>query len=480
MLALLSAVAALATQPILGTTSFRNGLQSTEFKLPEGTVTVYLPADLTAGDTVSGTVIAVPNGNGDVAGKNQGTLSGLVVTVAGEPGKRSGPRGVWTVPTSAGLAIPILLKSPSGSPVAQCDVPILPSNFAPSPTNFAVDPVASTGKPVPITGPFDGDCSNTSVSAGGKPLVPIAESPRSCVAANFNPGPGPTSLAVSDGGKTATLPFHAYLLEMTVGKSTLLQGERTSLNMKISGLQGCSADIYPIPLEVENDTPEVVRFEKGHPTIYSFAVEQNQVRNGVFSHQIGLVGINPGRFLIMGSLFSVRIHDIKRNMDLQNFKAWINGLILAYRTEIQQLEAILKANPGDAGTKLKLARKKKALSTLVGCLSATNNDLDAVKMMADKALADDSVFSLASTLISVAADLLGYTDIPMPAVGQILKGLKALAAGAKLTKALQALDKAQGLADAYDKLTDAAEKLEKLNEFKEAVKEVKEALESDE
>ena len=66
-------------------TDVASGLSTTTFDTLEGTVTVNLPDDLAAGDTISGSVIAEPKGKtGDEQAKNQDELSGYVVEVANQ------------------------------------------------------------------------------------------------------------------------------------------------------------------------------------------------------------------------------------------------------------------------------------------------------------------------------------------------------------------------------------------------------------
>ena len=67
--------------PVRTDTAF--GLITTRFDTLEGTVSVNLPDDVAAGDTISGTVIAEPKGaTKDEQAKNEDTLNGYVVEVA--------------------------------------------------------------------------------------------------------------------------------------------------------------------------------------------------------------------------------------------------------------------------------------------------------------------------------------------------------------------------------------------------------------
>src|SRR5947209_13023671 len=58
------------------------GLRVTPIAVPEGTLRVYLPDDIAAGDTIIGTVVAEPAGNTDAErSRNTSELDGYVVEV---------------------------------------------------------------------------------------------------------------------------------------------------------------------------------------------------------------------------------------------------------------------------------------------------------------------------------------------------------------------------------------------------------------
>jgi hypothetical protein len=96
------------------------------------------------------------------------------------------------------------------------------------------------------------------------------------------------------------------------------------------------------------------------------------------------------------------------------------------------------------------------------------------KETVDKLLSDDSFFRLATSLVSTATDLLGYSDLPLPKIGGILKGLKSFCG--KFPKALKALESAEKIFEALEKAQSAAEKAQKAKELKDALNEVKDAL----
>lgn len=68
-----------------------HGLQTATFDTAQGKIRVYLPDDMAAGDTISGTVIAEPKGGTDEERRrNADTLNGYVVEIQGMRASRTG------------------------------------------------------------------------------------------------------------------------------------------------------------------------------------------------------------------------------------------------------------------------------------------------------------------------------------------------------------------------------------------------------
>lgn len=479
MTALLLAVCLSSPLVNEGTTSFSNGLQTSVFTLPEGTITVYLPADLSAGDTISGTVVATPTGTGSQLEQNGSVLRGMVIEIAGEAPKKSGLQPTWILPASVGGIATVSLRDGSGLTKSVCHVPTMPPSEAPTfQGKFECDRVNQAGRPLHVQGPFDGDFSNTKGSVGGQGMIPIAESPRSCVFAQTPAEAGPAMVSVSDGEKSGQMPCNFVSVQLSAGKTTLLEGERTQLSLTVTGLQGLAENEFPIPCELVNRSPDVVRFGGDMGQEHAFGIEFSQVKNGVFNMSIGLVGIKPGGFGVQANIFAVKLHDLKKMMDVVTFRNWVKALIIRYQESIAQLEKemeeLKRQGRRTGGTEQKLKRHKSILQVLQRWQNANRNDVSAAKDDVDRALASDTLFSLAADLISTAADLLGYTEIPLPKVSGVLKGLKALCS--KVPKAMSAIEKAEKAMEALEKAQDAKEKLEKAQEIKDALDQVREAL----
>lgn len=461
-----------------GVVADQRDLQRVTFELAAGKVEVYLPSDMVAGDTISGTVVAEPHGAGEVFKANEAVLNGIVVEVGDNaPTRRKGAASTWAIPSTAGRFLTVSLRSGAGNALASAECPLLPADVANNPGTYSCDPIANAGAPLQIRGPFDGDSSTTQARIGDLPLVVLAESPRSVVMGGAPNNTGKNQIVVSEGQRAATLPCNLVRMTLSADKTSLRVGEKATVTCTINGLEGLDASEYPVPYEIVNESPARVQFLGMSGNVYAAGLPAGAVKNGIATVRLSLVGVAPGNYLLRGVFFGVKLHDVKKVMNAEAFNAWVAGLITAYREKIKKLEADLAKNPKDKGTELNLSRKRGILNVLEGCKNTGNAELAVSKTLVDKALADDAFFAMAAELITTAADMLGYTSIPMPSVGQLLKGAKALAGAAKLVKALEAIEKAEKLAEAYEKLSDAKEKLEKVEELKKVLEDVKKALE---
>lgn len=481
----LTSLIALAAPFFQGVTAEQGDLQVTTFTLPQGTINVYLPDDMAPGDTISGTVIATPSGSGQLRIDNEAVLTGYVVEVRGTKGDPDQPVITGHIPNTASV-LDLVLRSPNGSERGAASVPIFLPDIADNPTVVSCDPILMSGAPIRIPGPFDGNTQNTAARVGESVLVPLAESPRSCVFAGTPQVTGPVKIQVSENGRTTQLDSNMLKITLTAGKTMLARGEKTELKITVSGLEGLGDDAFPIPIEVRNLTPQIVHIEE--------TTESGNVRGETFATSIpkpdvrpympmtftlGLTGVQPGQFLIKGVCFNVRMHDVKKQMNAKTFNAWVSSLIAIYKEKIKRLEAEPNANT-DPGLKANIARKKGILEVLNTYKGSRDELLSIAKISVDKALADDAFFSMAADLITTAAEFLGYTDIPMPGVRQIVGGIKAIAGAAKLEKVLEALKDVEKLMDAYDKINDANAKAEQAKKIKDALDKVKEAMDNSE
>lgn len=294
------------------------GLHVATFDTLQGTVTVNLPDDMAAGDTISGTVIAEGKGSTpEEKQRNQDSLSGTVVemeqqkTAASDPGGR----GKWVVPAAAVVAIPLILRDHQGRTIGKVDIPVAkaptgqvvpagrndrPAGAAPSAASvgaFQLPSAGQSGKPVTITGPFDGDSSTSVVSVAGKAIDVLAESPRKLVARAPSGIVGVAVLEVTKRLQVTHCEYRNLGVKLSAANLNLKGGERTTMTVTVDGAEGMAQSV---PLSVVNRSPTVVHLDSGDTQ--TLEIDPRKLTAGKFVATRGLTGVKPGGFNITASI----------------------------------------------------------------------------------------------------------------------------------------------------------------------------------
>jgi hypothetical protein len=272
------------------------GLHTASFATPHGLVRVNLPDDLTAGDTISGTVLEEPAGTSDgEKARNQDELSGYVVELEKQPSPVDKEQPQWTVPAGlAAAAVPLVLRDRQGREVARVSVPLQkapPAGAAPLAADFALPSVGQAGKPVEVRGPFDGRSAETAVKVAGQAARVLAESPRKAVVQTPPGMVGAVDLEVSKGGRTARCTYRSLGVKLSAPKTSLLKGEQTTMTVAVSGLSGADK---PVQLVLTNRTPANVTMSGGDRQELSVPPSAN----GTFVGTRMLTGVRSGGFSV--------------------------------------------------------------------------------------------------------------------------------------------------------------------------------------
>jgi hypothetical protein len=314
MVPLLATTSSLQQNPATVDVKIAGGLQTATFDMPQGKLRLNLPDDMTAGDTITGTVIPEPKGSTeDERNTNRDVLNGYVVQIQGQ-----------SFPVDKGVVGPVVIRReqlPKGRPhtedsfldvfividphnhsaAARARIPLLPSGavIAPDPKAtpaFIIPPVGQTGRPIVITGPFDGNSSNTTINAAALPRSShdsgesglIAESPRKAVFIAPTGVTGPIELHVTEGKRQTTGTYRNVGVNLSAPKTSLLKGESTTLTIEVSGLQGITE---PVPLHLVKGG--VVSMEGGD--VQTMSIKPAEVkRNGTFTTTRAITGVQAG------------------------------------------------------------------------------------------------------------------------------------------------------------------------------------------
>lgn len=273
------------------------GLNTTTFATPRGKIRVNLPDDMAAGDTLSGTVIAEPQGKDDKErAANKGELNGYVVEMEKQQASSTSRILKLAIP-AASSATHLILKDKEGKEVARIEVPV--ALQVPPAEEFDLPTMGQQDRLVEVRGRFDGDFRTTNLKVGGEGLEVLAESPRKVVVRNTSNKIGPTELAVEEQGRTARGEFRSLGLSLSAPKLDLLKGEQTTLTVKVLGLEGLKE---PVPLVLENKSAGVISMGNGN--LEQITVSPSQVQGGTYTTERSLTGIQRGAFTITATVVS--------------------------------------------------------------------------------------------------------------------------------------------------------------------------------
>lgn len=278
------------------------GLHTVSFDLPAATVKVFLPDDMAAGDTISGTVIAEPKaGYVQDNSPNSETLTGVVVEV-GDKQKVSVCDPCSTLRSfvmphvleQKGRLMNISLVQPGKAPVTT-SVPVQPS-AAPLTWDPNMPPFAQTGRPATISGAFDGNSDNTQCTVGKQPAAILAESPRKAVFKTPTNILGPIKMSVNENGKTTTGEVRVLSVHLSSPKTNLKRGEKTNVHMEIKGLKGESR---AVPFRIV--TTGTANTQGGNTQ--DITIMPNQVSaTGSFVRDFTLTGTSTGVFSVTATV----------------------------------------------------------------------------------------------------------------------------------------------------------------------------------
>ena len=279
-----------------------SSLRVTPLSVPQGTLRVYLPDDLAAGDTISGTVVAEPAGRTEAErSANTSALNGYVVDVGTKSAGVAQRAFTFVVPAAAASTV-LVLRDAKGKAITRSSIPVHPPQppFGRTalPRDFHFPQVVAAGQPFPVAGPFSGDVATITLAVGGQRADVIAESPRTIVAVAPASISGPTSVRLTEGGDAAVAPCRVIALTLSAPKTNLTRGEHTTLHVLVSGLEGLR---QPIPLQLVNSTPGVVSLEGGQTQVLMIAPSDVRPDN-TYAADREVTSLRPGGFTISAAI----------------------------------------------------------------------------------------------------------------------------------------------------------------------------------
>ncbi len=259
----------------------------------QGGVSVYLPNDMAAGDTISGVVYAEPQGNNDAERRsNADTLNGYVVDVGDAHVRVADHVLRYVVPAGAG-ALRLVLRNSARS-IGAANVPLAAP--AATPAQMSVAPFAQAGRPMQVLGPFDGDLTNTQAAIGGHSALVLAESPRQAVLLSPNTPTGPVSVEVREGTHNISAVYNNVSVSLSAPRTTLARGERGVITLQVQGLQGLHTAV-----SVELRASPTISLQGGNQQVIPITPNAFNPQ-GAFSRQIPFRVVAVGPFDVTARL----------------------------------------------------------------------------------------------------------------------------------------------------------------------------------
>lgn len=276
------------------------GLETVVFDTPQGRVSVNFPSDIRARDRISGTVNLEPAGRTqEEQERNRGTLRGYVVEIEEQKAPVNDPWWSWTVPPGVDGWIDVVLVPEGGPPIVHSRVPVPSGPTSEPPPGFELPPIGQTGRPIVISGPFDGRLDTGRVTVGGVDAPPVAQSPR--VAVFTSPTDdvvGPVEIRLEEGTQTASGPFRNVAIDLSAPRLDLDRGQSTTLTARVSGLAKLD---HKISFELVNASPSVVELSGGN--VQTVVITPEEVgEDGVYTWHRPLTGVRVGGFDIRADL----------------------------------------------------------------------------------------------------------------------------------------------------------------------------------
>ncbi len=289
------------------TITHEKGLTCISFDFPQGKISVWLPDDIRPGDMISGSFKVEPApGN---AKQQQRSIEELLKKElkVGNPadpaivGKallkryQEDARGGSVSKESVGLPFVVSLTGTDRKTQSVQVELNPPSNTAPDHSAGCDIPThALTGYPIIVRGNFDGDASNTKCRIDGKELPLIAESPRKSIFQLPADQKGIQTIQVTEADKKSCERKVSMVdLKVSAPRTNLRKGEKTMINVAITGLQGLPDTAV---LTLDNRTRSTVQLKPAdHQVIGLFP---DSLRGGTFSRSFDVQSISTGNFNI--------------------------------------------------------------------------------------------------------------------------------------------------------------------------------------
>jgi hypothetical protein len=272
-----------------------------ELKTAQGSVIVYLPTDMAAGDTISGMVVTQPAGKNDAErAKNESVLEGLVVSVGDQKTRVRDRWGLWSLPIYAPIPmLKVTLSDSKDHAVAYCsNIPYL-EVIKPEGGVVSVPTIGQAGQSIDCWGRFDGDITSDIVTVGGKPVPVLAESPRSLKLMLPADAAGMNNVEIREAGsQPICAPIRLIQLSLRMDRTTMMQGETTPIVLELKGLSGLNE---PVSVHLSTHSSGAAQMVGGNEQ--NVLIQPGEVAaDGTCRRTLTITGSHAGAFTISAAV----------------------------------------------------------------------------------------------------------------------------------------------------------------------------------
>ncbi|MEQ1607037.1 MAG: hypothetical protein ABL999_19400 [Pyrinomonadaceae bacterium] len=270
------------------------GIVTVEMSTSEGPVKLRLPADMRAGDTISGSVVDERKGPKDEISAVE--INGQLYTLSS--------RILTFVVPKAGLAYPLILRNSGGREISRGQVPKVftgarpPQNAIPT---VGSDLLGQTGRNLPLAGTFDGIADTTKVTISNRPAEIVAESKTSVVFGIPSDTPtGQSTLSIKETGGNSPSNFQSAInivsVKLKADKLALTRGEQALATMTVDVGQNPKVTV---PVQVS--CSGAVNMQGGN--FQTIQIQPSQVTSdGTFTQTFPLTATQAGTFNIRATV----------------------------------------------------------------------------------------------------------------------------------------------------------------------------------
>lgn len=262
---------------------------------PEGSAHVTLPAILQAGRRVTGRIQIHTSRNG-----KPGRLGSFWFGLGDEAWPLVSGTFTTRLPRKAASGLIATFLDKRRKEVAYVELVGGKPGAPLPPGRFLISPVVRMDRSLSVLGDFNGDPSDTRLTMGGRETRVLAETHGLLSVELPELSTGRQDLELTEGSYRVAMELSVCEVTLDAGRELLRRGDKTSLTLEISGLDG---SFQPFEVRLENRDPKIATLAGG--TAQAITVSPEQVEGGSYRWTDSIHAHHKGQALFVAD-FDVR------------------------------------------------------------------------------------------------------------------------------------------------------------------------------